>query len=290
MAESDHFSLRVPRSYLQTVVTNVSLPTIAGFAGLVDSVGLGSFISVLLASVVGSAHCVGMCGGFVAFCNGCSSGQVASRWSMAAYHLGRLIAYCTVGAVAGALGFGIQELSVQTGLPRDAGALVVGAMLVLWGGYAVFGGALEIPARLPSRDGVHAIGKKPPERLLTKLLRAAALWPAWLRNGALGLATILLPCGWLYAFALIAAQTGSAVEGATVLFAFWSGTLPLLVLFGYAVKHLSSSMRRLLPRAGGAFLVLAGFLSLFAHLQSTPEHCAHSAADMSAPGDLTSVK
>src|SRR5690606_18807129 len=62
------------------------------------------------------------------------------------------------------------------------------------------------------------------------------------RAALLGVSTGLLPCGWLYAFALSAAATGSARDGALVMAAFWLGSVPALVGVGAIVARLSGSV------------------------------------------------
>ena len=62
--------------------------------------------TVLGASLLGSAHCAGMCGGFVAFyAGGAASLRGRAAWSChLAYNGGRLAAYATLGGAAGLLG------------------------------------------------------------------------------------------------------------------------------------------------------------------------------------------
>ena len=55
--------------------------------------------SVLLASLLGSPHCAGMCGGFVCFYSG-QDGRGQTR-AHAAYNLGRLVSYLVLGLLAG---------------------------------------------------------------------------------------------------------------------------------------------------------------------------------------------
>jgi hypothetical protein len=86
-----------------------------------------------------------------------------------------------------------------------------------------------------------AIGLKPLPRALT-----------------IGLLTALLPCGWLYAFALIAAGTGSAGWGAAIMVAFWAGTVPVLASVGAAVQALTGTLGRRLPLITALLLVALG--------------------------------
>ncbi len=95
-------------------------------------------IAVLVASFIGSLHCVGMCGPLVAFAVGDPNGGKArsSIWLHAAYHSGRLLTYMLVGAACGLLGAAIDRGGARLGMHRAA-ALVAGAMMVVVGLAAV---------------------------------------------------------------------------------------------------------------------------------------------------------
>ena len=71
----------------------------------------------------------------------------------------------------------------------------------------------------------------------------------------IGLLTGFLPCGWLYAFAIVAAGTGSVVMGAAVMVAFWAGTVPILASLGIGVQALTGTLGRRLPLATALVIV-----------------------------------
>ena len=88
--------------------------------------------SVLAASVLGSLHCVGMCGGLIGFYASGATGQRQRPWlAHGAYHLTRLAAYSTLGAVAGQLGAGLDLAGRGLGLAQ-LGALLAGAVMLVW--------------------------------------------------------------------------------------------------------------------------------------------------------------
>ena len=55
-----------------------------------------------------------------------------------------------------------------------------------------------------------------------------------------------------------AGGTGHALAGFAVMVAFWLGTVPILLVLGIGVGALSSPLRRHLPRATAAALVVVG--------------------------------
>ena len=79
---------------------------------------------------------------------------------------------------------------------------------------------------------------------------------------ALGLATTLLPCGWLYAFAVTAAGTGSPLNGALVMAAFWAGNAPVLLGLGVALSAAVGRVRRHVPVLSAAVIFAIGLFTV----------------------------
>lgn len=201
-------------------------------------------LAVFAASLLGSVHCAGMCGGLVLAA--CPTPQ--SQWG---YHLARLIAYLGLGGLAGGLGqsllseMSILALPVSLGL----GLLFVYLGLRAWRGKSF---DLNLPPALQRRI------QKPLTRWVSRLLTSSFLQKTGLRAPLVGLTSVLLPCGWLYTFVLAAATTGSLPLGTLVLFFFWLGTLPALL----AVFHLPLLGKALSARTSGLLLISAGLITL----------------------------
>jgi sulfite exporter TauE/SafE len=81
---------------------------------------------------------------------------------------------------------------------------------------------------------------------------------AWLT----GVLTGLLPCGWLWAFVVMAAGTGSLAGGGLVMLAFWLGTVPAMVgLLTFAGPTLAR-IRARLPALTAIALIVMGLGTL----------------------------
>jgi sulfite exporter TauE/SafE len=78
----------------------------------------------------------------------------------------------------------------------------------------------------------------------------------------LGGASALLPCGFLYGFALAGAATGSPLGGALVMAALWAGNLPALLGFGLALSTALSRIKRHIPLLSAASVFALGVLTL----------------------------
>jgi sulfite exporter TauE/SafE len=205
--------------------------------------------SILIASLLGSAHCAGMCGGFVCFVAGQDRSRIGSQM---AYHVGRLAAYVALGAVAGGIGAGLDRLGAMAGLSRVS-AVVAGALMVAWGA-----------ASLARARGGRAAAWHAPRAArvpIAAAARALAGLPPAPRALALGSLTSLLPCGWLYAFVATAAGAGSPWGGAAVMAAFWMGTVPVLVAVGLAAQRALGPLRRRLPALTAGVMIALGLLT-----------------------------
>jgi sulfite exporter TauE/SafE len=211
--------------------------------------------SVLVASFVGSLHCAGMCGPLAGFCSGSTAGGSAVSRD-AIYHGARLAAYATLGVIGGALGSGLDLAGAQVGLGRVA-AIVAGATMLVWGGTMLVGATgTQLPFQVPA-------GMK---RALHRVLGRLQSRPPTVRALLLGLGSALLPCGWLYAFVLVAAGTGSVVGGAATMAAFWLGTVPALVGVSLGTRALAVTVARRLPVLGAAALLAVGVTTILSRM------------------------
>ena len=213
--------------------------------------------SLFVAALIGSPHCAGMCGGFVAFYAGQTGGR---QWlAHAAYNGGRLISYAVLGVVAGLLGAGVERMGMAVGASRAA-AILAGALMVLWGAATL---AANLGARLPKLPDLGPGG--PGARLAqvpAAALRALHAQPAPVRALVIGLLSTLLPCGFLYVFVAAAGATASPLWGALVMAVFWAGTVPVMAGLGLAAQSLLGPLRRRLPVVTAAALVVLGLLAM----------------------------
>jgi uncharacterized protein len=182
--------------------------------------------AALLAGVVTSLHCVGMCGPLA--CAACTSScGRGDNVSAALYHATRLASYGLVGFVAGLLGERISQ------------ALLGGATRGMTWVFVLF--FLAVVAGLDKRLQVPSLGRYF-QKIFSRTGGAGPLGKAAL----LGTLTPLLPCAPLYLVVAAAALSGSPLSGSVLMVAFGIGTVPLL--FGVQ-NRLAALERRWSPRA-----------------------------------------
>jgi len=218
--------------------------------------------AVLAASLVGSMHCAGMCGPFLAFVVGAGRGSSAARLQVA-YHGARGAGYALLGAAAGATGQLVDLAGLLAGLEPLAAA-IAGATLLLIG----IGALLRLAGlRLSApRLGVPARAA----RLLRDLQARALRLPPTSRALAIGATTTFLPCGWLYAFAVTAAGTAHPLRGLAVMLVFWAGTLPILVFLGAAVRGAGRAFGPRTQALASLALVVLGLWTLLGRAALAP--------------------
>ena len=215
---------------------------------------LAWLVPMVTAGLFGSAHCIGMCGGLIAVASDGTSSARERASVQAGYQAARLLSYVTLGIVAGSLGSALDLAGQAAGLGQAA-AIVAGVTMSAWGAWALLE-AVGIRQRLAL----------PKLRLLPASLGA---WlgrqqarPPLVRAALLGGASALLPCGFLYAFALAGAATGTPLGGALVMGALWLGNLPALVGFGFVLAGAMTRLRRHIPVLSAATVLLLGLFTL----------------------------
>lgn len=198
--------------------------------------------SALIAGLITSLHCAGMCGPLACALMPVRKDDADPHVVSTVYHATRLAGYTLLGAVAGGLGRLPLQL-LDSGVARYLPWLLVLFFVAM---------AVRFDQRLPR---------------LPVLGRAYAAIAARLRGGSrlssaalLGAATPLLPCGPLYFLLSLALLSGSAAKGAETLLAFGLGTIPLLWLAQVNFHWLRGRFgpeRLARLRTAGAFLVAA---------------------------------
>lgn len=208
-------------------------------------------------------HCLGMCGPItVAFSLG-TGGEQPNRWQTLRFHLclngGRLLSYALVGAAIGGLGSvlvaGGHMAGVGSGLRRGM-ALLTGTMLV-W-----FGLMQVSPGLLPKLPMLHPLREQSLHQRLTQAMGRVAQGQTWWTPGLLGLVWGLVPCGFLYAAQIKAAETTDAIAGGLTMLAFGLGTLPMMAGIGLSTSWLGQDRRSQLFRLGGWITLLIGLITL----------------------------
>lgn len=218
--------------------------------------------AVFLASLAGSLHCAGMCGGLVIFYSGTDATRGAQRLiTHIVYNAGRLIGYLLLGAAAGTIGGVINLAGAMAGLQRIAMPLA-GGLMILWGlGTIATNRGIRL-FRASAENGRFS-------QMVRKSFGVVARRPPTVRAAAVGFLSAVLPCGWLWAFVITAAGTATPQGGLAVMAAFWAGTVPILLAIGFGAQAVALPFRRHAPMVTAVLLVVIGVVAIVRRPETT---------------------
>ena len=191
-------------------------------------------------------HCIGMCGGFVVSytTKGIKEGKKPHRLHFS-YALGKTLSYTFIGAAFGLLG----SIVAFTPAMRGFAGILAGIFLVVFGlkMLNLFPWLRKLSIRTPKfiSKFVGTETKKHSNPLVIGLL-----------NG------LMIACGPLQAIYIMAAGTGSMVEGAKLLFIFGVGTLPVMLGFGYLTSIISRKATHKILKASGVIVIILGVIMI----------------------------
>jgi len=209
-------------------------------------------------------HCVGMCGPLTVAFSLSQRQETQKRWQQQLYfhsllNLGRIISYTLVGAGIGTLG----SVLIASGQMAGNGSVVRRAIAILTGLMLVWFGIVQLkPEFLPRLPVLHPLTQGSWHNRLSTAMVNLSLKPSRWTPALLGMVWGLIPCGFLYAAQLKAAQTGNLWMGAATMLAFGLGTMPTMLGVGISASRLSADRRSQLFRMGGWVTLTIGILTL----------------------------
>lgn len=220
---------------------------------------IGDLALMFTTGLLGGAHCIGMCGGFVVmysseYASGAGPGGARNAPALAhvMYNAGRILTYSIVGGFMGYIGSFVEAAGRIRGI-QGAALLLAGAFMVVMGM-----NLLGLMGRPDMLDSSGVTETKFFRRAFIKLLRRKGP----LATFPLGLMLGLAPCGLSYTMEIRAASSGGFAEGFIMMAAFGLGTAPALLGFGFLYTALAAKFRERIYRLAAVLVVLIGVQSL----------------------------
>ncbi|AXX92518.1 beta-carotene 15,15'-monooxygenase [Malaciobacter molluscorum LMG 25693] len=209
-----------------------------------------SIVSIITIAFLGSfGHCIGMCGGIVV---AYSSTKVKSGWSKqlqalshVLYSFGRITTYVILGFIFGYVGGVVTFDKTTSGILL----LVTGTLMILVG--LSLSGKIKFLTNLE-----HSVSKSPIyQKTFRSLISSNSLTSFYL----LGMLNGLLPCGFVYVFAITAASTGNALWGGFVMLLFGLSTLPAMFSLGFFISIFKqTSLRNVMIKIASLVVIAFG--------------------------------
>lgn len=212
-------------------------------------------LSIITIAFLGSfGHCIGMCGGIVI---AYSSTKVQQGWNKLEqssahllYSLGRVLTYSVLGSMFGFLGGVVTFSNTANGILW----LVAGTAMILAG--------LSLLGKLKFLTLIeHSVSKSTWYQNNFKTLLASGTLTSFF---LLGMLNGLLPCGFVYFFAITAASTADPLYGALVMAIFGLSTIPAMFSLGFFVGIFKQSgFRNIMIKLAAISVLLYGGYTIY---------------------------
>jgi len=214
-----------------------------------------NIITIISIAFLGSfGHCIGMCGGIVVAYSTIKISPKSSKVSQGAAHLlyslGRVLTYTVLGAMFGALG-GVATFSNNA----NGGLLIFAGVIMVLAGLSLMGKIkfLTIIEHSFSSSSVYKSAFK-------SVLNAKSNLSFFI----LGMLNGLLPCGFVYFFAITAASTADPFYGALVMAIFGLSTIPAMFGLGFLSSLASAtSFRNMMMSLSSIAVILYGTYTIY---------------------------
>ncbi|WP_405295767.1 sulfite exporter TauE/SafE family protein [Algibacter sp. Ld11] len=201
--------------------------------------------SAFILGLLGSFHCVGMCGPIAFMLPVDRNNALKKVLQIGIYHFGRLLAYSIIGLVFGLIGKSLYLFGFQQQL-----SIFIGILMIL---------VVLIPQKTFNKYNF----SKPIYRIISKV--KSSLGSAMKRKTldtflTIGFLNGFLPCGLVYMAVFAAIAGGNALNGSLYMACFGLGTIPLMTTAIYFSQFLKGTARQKIQKAIPVFVIIIGAL------------------------------
>jgi sulfite exporter TauE/SafE len=202
-------------------------------------------ISAFILGLLGSFHCIGMCGPIAFMLPVDRTNALKKGSQITLYHIGRLLAYSIIGLIFGLVGKSLYIFGFQQQLSIFIGILMILVVIIpqkTFNKYnfskPIYKGISKVKSSLGK-----ALKKKSMDTFLT-----------------IGFLNGFLPCGLVYMAVFAAIASSNALNGSLYMAVFGLGTIPLMTTAIYFSEFLKGSARQKIQKVIPVFVVIIGAL------------------------------
>jgi sulfite exporter TauE/SafE len=200
--------------------------------------------SAIIFGLLGSFHCIGMCGPIAFMLPIDRQKPVKGFLQISSYHFGRLFTYSLIGLLFGFLGKGFYLFGFQQQLSIIVGSLMIATILFP-----------KILQKLSLSNRISTIILKVKSALGKELKKKGndTFFTIGFLNG-------FLPCGLVYMAIFGALSTANAFTGSLYMFLFGLGTVPLMTSVVYLGNFTKGNFRKNIQKVIPVMVVFIGVL------------------------------
>ena len=217
-----------------------------------ESVNIFTIITIAFLGSFG--HCVGMCGGIVVAYSTIKIPPQSSKVSQSIAHLlysfGRVFTYTILGAMFGYLGGVVVFSNYANGV-----LLIFAGIVMVLAGLSLMG-KIRFLTVIEHSFSSSSVYKKAFRSILNSKSNISFF--------VLGMLNGLLPCGFVYFFAITAASTADPLYGALVMAIFGLSTIPAMFTLGFLTSLTSAtSFRNMMISLASISVILYGLYTIY---------------------------
>jgi len=214
-----------------------------------------NILTIITIAFLGSfGHCIGMCGGIVVAYSTIKIKPESSKVSQSVAHLlysfGRVFTYSILGALFGALGGVVLFSNNANGI-----LLIVAGVAMILAGLSLMG-KIKFLTLIEHSFSSSSFYKNTFKSVLHSKSNVSFF--------LLGMLNGLLPCGFVYFFAITAASTADPLYGALVMAVFGMSTIPAMFGVGFLASLASAtSFRNMMMSLSSVAVILYGVFTIY---------------------------
>lgn len=201
--------------------------------------------TALVLGLVGSFHCIGMCGPIAFVLPVDRSSKFNLFLQIFLYHFGRLLSYSIIGLLFGFIGKGLYLAGFQQRLSILVGFIMIALVI--------------IPVTVLNKFSF----SKPLYKIISNVKHKLGIYLNKKSNKAIfsiGFFNGFLPCGLVYMALIGSISTGNAVKGSLYMALFGLGTIPLMTTAVLLGNFVNLTIRAKIQKAIPVFVVIIGIL------------------------------
>jgi uncharacterized protein len=202
-------------------------------------------LAAFVVGLVGSLHCIGMCGPIAIALPVPDSSNLSFFTGRILYNLGRVVTYAFLGAILGIIGSKIALAGAQ-----QVVSIVLGVVIIV---------AVLLPQKYKNYFAQHPVIQKlahPLKSNIGALFRKGTFSAMFL----IGILNGFLPCGLVYVALAGAIASGDAISGAAVMTLFGLGTVPAMFTASVFGKFINIGIRTKIRKAVPVLSILLGVI------------------------------
>ena len=228
-----------------------------------------TLIAFFATGLLGSIHCVGMCGGISSALSFAVPKEKLTNKYIFLYHInysfGRISTYTIIGAISGLFGSILSNILGNFG-PQFL-RMLAGVMLILLG--------LHLTNWWLGIRYIEEIGIKI-WRLISPITKHFIPVTSLYKGYLLGMVWGALPCGLVYSTLALALTQSNWQKSSLMMTIFGIGTMPAMFLTGTLSKHFSKFLKEQSTRhISGGLIIIFGIWTLVASFLTKTNECCN---------------